>query len=105
MTTKDVLEYGHDVWLENRCGNVLIGSYHDVRPDSCVPEDCLFSSDNDGDNDDDGAHENLFSEHEQKGRWLSWRVRTFFPACGQNLGELVWVPGMDEDDEGWVLYL
>ncbi|KAK7936731.1 uncharacterized protein PG986_015169 [Apiospora aurea] len=93
-------EYGHDVWLDTKRGIVLVGSYHDVQPDIGVPEDGVFFSDDD---DDGEEYENLFSEYGQKGSGRSWRVSTFFATCGRTLRELVWMPGMDEGDEGWML--
>ncbi|KAK8061070.1 hypothetical protein PG997_015291 [Apiospora hydei] len=95
-------EYGHDVWLDTKRGIVLVGSYHDVRPDIGVPEDGIFSS-SDDDNNNEGDYEDLFTEYGQKGSGRSWRVGTFFAACERNLRELMWMPGMDEGDEGWML--
>ncbi|KAK8108536.1 hypothetical protein PG984_014337 [Apiospora sp. TS-2023a] len=59
--------------------------------------------DDDDDDDENKAYADLFfgCGHQDSGG--SWRVRTFFAACEHSLRELVWMPGMDEGDEGWLL--
>ncbi|KAI0838304.1 hypothetical protein F5Y06DRAFT_269102 [Hypoxylon sp. FL0890] len=92
-------EYGHDVWLDTKLGNVIMGNYHaQVRPSiGDIPEDGIYPD------ADDHSYDNLFSGYGQKGEGYTWRIATFFAACERNLRDLVWIPGMDEGDGGWIL--
>ncbi|KAI1400819.1 hypothetical protein F4819DRAFT_460078 [Hypoxylon fuscum] len=92
-------EYGHDVWLDTKLGNVIMGNYHaQVRPSiGDIPEDGIYPD------TDDTSYDNLFREYGQEGEDCVWRIGTFFAACERNLRELIWIPGMDEGDDGWIL--
>ncbi|KAL7629677.1 hypothetical protein AAE478_001200 [Parahypoxylon ruwenzoriense] len=92
-------EYGHDVWLDTKLGNVIMGNYHaQIRPNiGGIPEDGIKPD------PDDGSYDNLFCGYGQKGEGCIWRIGTFFAACERNLRDLVWIPGMDEGDGGWIL--
>ncbi|XXG95827.1 hypothetical protein Hte_002098 [Hypoxylon texense] len=93
-------EYGHDAWLDTKLGNVVVGNYHgQARPSiGGIPED--GNSDPDG---DDHLYDHLFRAYGLEGEGCVWRISTFFAACERNLRELVWMPGMDEGDGGWLL--
>ncbi|KAI4871185.1 hypothetical protein F4820DRAFT_8721 [Hypoxylon rubiginosum] len=92
-------EYGHDAWLDTKLGNVVMGNYHrQARPDiGGIPED------GNDPNPDDHSYDNLFRAYGSGGEGCVWRIGTFFAACERNLRELVWMPGMDEGDGGWIL--
>ncbi|KAI1140796.1 hypothetical protein F5Y05DRAFT_287078 [Hypoxylon sp. FL0543] len=92
-------EFGHDVWLDTKLGNAIMGNYHaQARPSiGDIPEDGIYPDAN------DHSYDNLFSKYGQKGEGCTWRISTFFAACERNLRELEWIPGMDEGDNGWLL--
>ncbi|KAI1082487.1 hypothetical protein F5B20DRAFT_531518 [Whalleya microplaca] len=92
-------EYGHDIWLDTKLGNAIMGNYHgQVQP--YIGD---IAEDGNDPDPDDSSYDNLFYEYGQKGEYLYWRIGTFFAACERNLRELVWIPGMDEGDNGWLL--
>ncbi|KAI6081543.1 hypothetical protein F4821DRAFT_248980 [Hypoxylon rubiginosum] len=80
-------EWGHEMWLDTKLGNVIVGSNHaQVPPDMViVPEDC---------NSWDDSYSNLFFDYGHEGEGFAWRIDTFFAACERHLREMHWIPGL-----------
>ncbi|KAI1777188.1 hypothetical protein F4818DRAFT_340594 [Hypoxylon cercidicola] len=92
-------EFGHDAWLDTKLGNVVVGNHHrQAQPNiGGIPEDGISRD------ADDRSYDNLFRAYGSDGEGCVWRIGTFFAACERNLRELVWMPGVDEGDGGWIL--
>ncbi|KAI1210175.1 uncharacterized protein F4807DRAFT_424113, partial [Annulohypoxylon truncatum] len=69
-------EYGSDVYLDTKLGNVIIGNYHcNVQIGLGVESDAIYPE------PDDNSYDDLFKDLDSDGEGSCYRISTFFAAC------------------------